>query len=111
MQIPFAGFAVDPGHRLLFQLRNEVVALRLVAVPPARLDALGTGEQRELAVAQPARRLQQPQRARAGLPELARLPFARLDAAPGELGAVVRIEREAVHGAVPEARLEALEEP
>src|SRR6266571_3174827 len=100
MQVPFARFAIDPGKRFL-QPGDEVIAPRLVAVPPAALDALGPGEQRELRLGDAARRLEQPQRPRAGLPELARVPFARLDAPPGVLGPVVGLHREAADRALP----------
>src|SRR3954470_16470525 len=95
MQVPFASFTKDPAERAALELGDEIVALRLVAVPPAALDALRAGEQRELHRAQPARRLEQPQRPRARLAELARIPFARLDAPPGVLGAVVGLGGEA----------------
>src|SRR5713226_3740569 len=110
MEVPFARFAVDPGKRFL-QPGNEVIALRLVAVAPAALDALGPGEQRELRLGDAARRLEQPQRPRAGLPELARVPFARLDAPPGVLGPVVGLCREAADRVAAQARAQPLDEP
>src|SRR5690349_15328527 len=110
MQVPLAGLAVDPGRRNV-PFGDEVVALRVVAVPPARLDALGAREQLEFILAEAARILEEPERARPGLDEFARLPFARLDAAPGQLGAMVRISRKAVHRAAAEAHLEPLQQP
>src|SRR6185369_12388123 len=44
------------------------------------------------------------------MPELARLPLARLDAAPGELRTMIRIGRHSMHRAPPQAQLEPLEE-
>src|SRR5262245_19500748 len=107
MQVPLAVFAVDPGRRVVFPC-DEVVAPRLVAVPPARFDALGTGEQRGRLLPEPARRLEQPQRSPPRLAELARLPLARLDRAPGELGTVIGMQGEAVHRASAEALLQPL---
>src|SRR5687768_11799228 len=118
MQVPFAAFAVDPAQRDGMETRrvsrselgDEVVALRVVAVPPAALDALRPGEQAEAALLQ-LPRLQQPQRARPGRVELARIPFAGLDALPGMLGAMVGIGGEPVHAFVPEALAQPLEQP
>src|SRR3712207_7271950 len=42
--------AIDPVERVRVVLGHEVVALHEAAVPPSRLDALGTGEQGQLAV-------------------------------------------------------------
>ena len=41
---------VDPEHGMPRRLRDEVVALDVGPVPPARLDALGAGDERERAV-------------------------------------------------------------
>src|SRR5262245_47803310 len=110
MQPPFAGFAIDPGEARLAQPCDEIVAPRLVAVPPAALDALRPGEQREGALGEPPR-LEEPGRPRPGLAELARLPVARRHAPPGAFRPVVGIEAEAVHRLAPEARLQPLDEP
>src|SRR5258706_5229860 len=110
MQIPFACCAIDPAQSGFPEPGDEVVALCLVAVPPAALDALGPDQQREAALAQPAR-LEQPRRPRPGVAELARLPVPRRDAPPGVFGPVVRVEREAVDRLAPEARLQPLDEP
>src|SRR5947199_2113294 len=95
MQEPVVLFAVDPGERAL-AARDEVVALRLVAVPPAALDALRAGKQMEVLVVDLPGRIHEPNRARAGLAELARVPLTGLDAPPRVLGTVVGLRREAV---------------
>src|SRR3970040_1756991 len=110
MQVPLPGFTVDPGEGLLSQLRDEVITPGIVAVPPAALDALGPGEQREPGFGQPAR-LEEPCRPRAGLPELVRIPVSRRDAAPGVFRAVVGAGGEAVDRLAAEARLQPLAEP
>src|SRR5258706_8271746 len=111
MQGPCTVFAVDPAGGVVRQPGDEVVALRLVAVPPAALDALQPGEQREFRLGQAARLLQEPQRPRTRLPELARIPFAGLDPAPGMLGPVIGLRGEAADRLAAEADAQALEQP
>src|SRR5256885_12980142 len=94
MHVPAVVFAVDPDHGRVVRARDEVIALRLVAVPPSRLDALGTGEELEFLFADAPRRLEQPERPRPRLPELARIPFPKLDAAPGVFGTMVGLRRQ-----------------
>src|SRR5688500_11721873 len=110
MQEPALLLAVDPGERRVGQLRDEVVAARLVAVPPPRPDALGAGEQDELAFCHFFSSFKQPKRARSGLMEVVRIPLARLDAPPGMLRAVVGMRGEAAYRLVPEARAQPLEQ-
>src|SRR5690349_10925362 len=110
MQVPVAVFAIDPRQRSGREPRHEVVALRLVAVPPAALDALRSGEQLETFRLQTPRRGEQPGRARPGRAELVRIPVAGLDATPRVLGAVVRHRGDAVDGFASEARLQALQQ-
>src|SRR5688500_10778818 len=118
MQVPFTAFAVDPSERDGMETRrvsrsklgNEVVALRVVAVPPAAFDALRPGKQAEAPLLQLSR-FQQPQRARPRRLELARIPFARLDALPGMLGTMVGIGGEPADAFVPEALAQPLEQP
>src|SRR6188508_3256099 len=110
MQVPFTRLAVDPRERGIRQARHEVVALRVVAVPPARLDALRAGERRKFAFAQFFFFFQQPQRARSWRAKFARVPFARLDAAPGMLGAVIGLGGEAADRVVAKARAQPLGE-
>src|SRR5688500_15807817 len=109
MQEPFAGFAVDPRLGLVRQACDEVVAARFVAIPPARLDALGPCKQDEFTFIQ-FLRFEQPQRARPRWTELVRVPFTRLDAPPGMLGAMVGMRGEAADGRVPQARAQPLEQ-
>src|SRR6185503_16893164 len=108
MQPPFALFPVDPRERIS-EPGDEVVAPRLVAVPPAALDALGAGEQSQLPLVHGMGRIQQPCRPRPGLDELARVPVAGVDAPPGVLGTVVGYAGDAVHRLAPEARLQPLD--
>src|SRR5262245_40951321 len=110
MQVPFPGFTIDPAERAALELGDEVVALRLVAVPPAAFDALRAGEHADLPGAEPARGLEQPQRPCAGRADLARVPFARLDAPPGVLGPMVGLGGEAVHRLRPEPLPQALDQ-
>src|SRR5882672_5447412 len=109
MHVPLPFFPVHPGKRAT-ELGDEVVALRLVAVPPAARDALGPGHQREPAFLHRNDTAQQPGRPRSRLHELVWIPFARRDALPGMLGAVVRVRRDAIHGLASEPRLQALDE-
>src|SRR5260221_3471335 len=111
MQGPLAAFAADPAGGVIRQPGDEVVALRLVAVPPAALDALRPGEQREFRLHQAARLFQQPQRPCARLPELARIPFAGLDPAPGMLGPMIGLRGEAADRFAAEADTQALDQP
>src|SRR5438552_17422936 len=110
MQEPCAGFAVNPAQGRIGKAGDEVVAPRVVAVPPAALDALRAGEQLQIVFAHRARRLEQPQRARAGVPELARIPFAGLDAPPAVFRTMIRMSRQAVDRVGAEARLQPLGE-
>src|SRR5688572_18215478 len=110
MQEPALLVAVDPGERRVGHLRDEIVAARLVAVPPSRLDALGAGEQDESAFFRFLSFFEQPNRARSGLMEVVRIPLARLDAPPGMLGAVLGMRGEAAHRLVPKARAQPLEQ-
>src|SRR6185503_194809 len=110
MHEPAVFFAVDPDHRRVVRARDEIVALRLVAVPPSRLDTLGTGKQLELLLADAPRRLEQPQRPRPRLPEFARIPLAELDAAPGVFGTMIGLRREAVDRLAPQAQPQPLHE-
>src|SRR5882672_12474558 len=111
MQGPFAAFAADPGGGVARQPGDEVIALRFVAVPPAALDAFRPGEQRELRLGQAARLFQEPQRPRARQPELARIPFARLDAPPSVLGPVIGLRGEPADSRAAQADAQALEQP
>src|SRR3981189_1461302 len=110
MQEPCAGFAVNPAQGRIGKAGDEVVAPRLVAVPPAALDALGAGEQLQIVFAHRARRLEQPKRTRAWMPELARIPFAGLDAPPAVFRTMIRMSRQAVDRVGAEARLQPLGE-
>src|SRR5512145_1197546 len=94
MQVPFVGraaasFPVDPGERAVGQPGDEVIAPRVIAVPPARLDALRTSERSEFAFFQ-LFRFKKPNWARAGSRIRSRIPFAGLDAPPGVLRAMIR---------------------
>src|SRR5215831_5949305 len=100
MQIPpaaLAALAVDPEQRLGGIARDEILAGDIVTVPPARLDALGTGEERERPIVlrdafdlpEPARRIEHPQRTRQRQPR----PLAGgagLGRAPGVFRPVIR---------------------
>src|ERR1700694_49608 len=108
MQEPFAGFAVNPAQGRIGKTGDEIVAPRLVAVPPAAFDTLGAGKQQEIVFAHRARRLEQPERAWAGMPELPRLPFAGLDAPPAVLWTMIGISRYSIDRVVSEARLQPL---
>src|SRR3989442_6044539 len=110
MQVPLPFLAVYPGERAA-ELGDEVVAPRVVAVPPAAGDALGTGEQRELGFFHRKSFFQEPRRTRPRLHELVRIPFAGLDAPPGVLGTMVRVRRDAIHRLAPQPRLQSLHEP
>src|SRR2546421_7353111 len=110
MQVPLSLFAVDPGEGGLAKARDEIVAPRVVAVPPAAFDALGSGEELEARLVETARRLDEPGGPRTRLAELARVPVAGLDAPPGILRAVVRRGGEAVNRTASEAQLQTLEE-
>src|SRR5258707_12976069 len=109
MQVPLPFFPVDPGERAP-ELGDEVIAPRVVAVPPAAGDALGAGDERELGFFHRPNFVQEPCRPRAGLHELVRIPFAGLDAAPGVLRAVIGIGGDAMDRVAPQTRLQALEE-
>src|SRR6185503_14254775 len=108
MQVPFAGFAVDPAVGFA-QPGEKIVAARLVAVPPARFDALWPRQQSEFGFLYFSG-FHKPKRTRARLYKLARVPVAGLDAPPGELGPVVRLRGEPVHRRVAEARAQSLDE-
>src|SRR5438067_5057949 len=109
MDVPGAFLAIDPGERTS-QLGDEVIASRLVAIPPAAGDALRTGEQLELGLRDASRTLVEPRRPRSRLHEIVRIPLARRDAPPGVLRPVVRKRRDAIDGVAAQARLQALEE-
>src|SRR5258706_16142434 len=109
MQVPLPFFPEDPGERAP-ELGDEVVAPRVVAVPPAAGDALGAGDERELGFFHRPNFVQEPCRPRAGLHELARIPFARLDAVPGVLRAVIGIGGDAMDPVAPPTRLPGPEE-
>src|SRR5258706_1917776 len=109
MQVPLPLFSIYPGERAA-ELGDEVVAPRVVAVPPAAGDALGAGDERELGFFHRPNFVQEPCRPRAGLHELVRIPFAGLDAAPGVLRAVIGIGGDAMDRVAPQTRLQALEE-
>src|ERR1700682_3282421 len=109
MQVPFAGFAIDPGERIVAKLRYEVIALRLVAVPPAAFDAPGSREERDLRLLQPPR-LGEPGRPGPGLPEFPRVPVPGLDAPPGVLGTMVRRGGEAINPAAPQPHRQPLDD-
>src|SRR5258708_32289760 len=110
MQVPLPLFSIYPGERAA-ELGDEVVAPRVVRVPPAAGDALGAGDERELGFFHRPNFVQEPCRPRAGLHELVRIPFARLDAAPGVLRAVIGIGGDAMDRGPPQTRPQALEEP
>src|SRR6267142_2201825 len=103
MHVPLPFVSIDPGQRAA-EFGDKIIALRLVAVPPPARDALGTRDQREPAFRHGNDPVQQPCRPRPGRHELVRIPFARLDALPGVLGAVVGVRRDAVHRLPPEPR-------
>src|SRR5436190_20601094 len=111
MQAPLAAFAADPAGGVVRQPSDEVVALRLVAVPPSAFDTLRAGEQREFRLGQATRPRQEPERSSARLPELARIPFAGLDPAPGMLGPVVGLRGEAADCFAAETDAQAPEQP
>src|SRR5260221_14668722 len=111
MQAPMTVLAVNPAAGIVRQPGDKVIALRLVAVPPAALDALRPGKEREVRFEQAARLLQQPQRPRPRLPELARIPFAGLDPAPGMLGPMLGLRGEAADRLAAEADAQALDQP
>src|SRR5690349_18839316 len=110
MQVPAVFFAKDPDERFLAP-GDEVVALRLVAVPPAAFDALRAGKQMKILIRNSPRGIEQPERPRPRLAELPRVPFAWLDAAPGALGPVVGLRGKAVDRLAPKARLQPLGKP
>src|SRR3954469_12070925 len=110
MQPPLAFLPVHPRQRFA-EPGDEVVAPRLVAVPPAAFDALGAGEQGELVLIEDFWRLEQPCRPRSRLHEMARIPVAGLDAPPGVLGTVVGAAGAGVPRVLPQARLQPLAEP
>src|SRR5438094_7978142 len=109
MGIPGALFSIDPGERAA-QLGDEVVAARLVAVPPAAGDALGARDEHELGFANAPWRGEQPRRPRPGLHEIVRVPIARLDPPPGIFRPTVRKRRHAIDGIAAKARLQPLDE-
>src|SRR5258706_2715506 len=109
MQVPLPLFSIYPGERAA-ELGDEVVAPRVVAIPPAAGEALGAGDERELGFFHRPSFVQEPCRPRAELHELVRIPFARLDAAPGVLRAVIGIVGGAIDRVAPQTRLQALEE-
>src|SRR5258708_14073296 len=109
MQVPLPLFSIYPGERAA-ELGDEVVAPRVVAVPPAAGDALGAGDERELGFFHRPNFVQEPCRPRAGLHELVRIPFAGLDAAPGVLRAVIGIGGDAMDPGAPQTPLPALQE-
>src|SRR5438067_13127204 len=109
MYVPLPFFSVYPAQGAA-ELGDEVVAPRVVAVPPAAGDALGTGDERQLGFFHRPSFLQEPCRPRAGLHELVQVPLARRDAAPGVLRTVIGIGGDAMHRIAPETRLQALEE-
>src|SRR5262245_59327402 len=111
MQGPFAALAADPGDGFVAETRDEVVALRLVAVPPAAFDAFRAAEQREFRLGEPAALFEQPERPRARLPVFAGVPFAGLDAPPGVFRAVVGLRGETADRFGAEAHPQALDEP
>ena len=93
VQIPpaaLAALAVDPEQRLGRIACDEILAGDIDAIPPARLDALATGEQSERPVVlrdvfdlcEAARRIEDPERARERQPR-ALVRVARLGRAPG----------------------------
>src|SRR5436309_14835051 len=108
MHVPVAFLSVHPCERAA-QFGDEVVAPRVVAVPPAAGDALGTGDQAELSLFHRKNFFQKPGGPRPGLHELMRIPFAGLDAAPRMLRAVIGISADAVDRVAAEARLQPLE--
>src|SRR3954466_8778379 len=96
MHEPSVVLPVEPYERSVAGARHEVVALCVVAVPPAALDALRAGEQLEIHLREAPRRFEQPQWPRPRLREFARVPFTRLDASPGEFRAVIGLGGEAM---------------
>jgi len=88
MQVPGALFAVDPRHRAA-DLRDEVIAPRIVAIPPTAGDALGTGEQDERRLIHADYFVEEPGGPRPGLHEFVRVPLAGLHPPPGIFGPVV----------------------
>src|ERR1051325_5239063 len=110
MQPPLAVFPVDPGERFA-EPGDEVVAPRLVAVPPAALDPLRAGRKLHLRLLYRERLMQEPCRPGPRRGELARIPVAGLDAPPGVLGTVVGHAADAVHRFAARAPLQPLDEP
>src|SRR3954469_17318842 len=110
MHVPVSVFSIHPGERSS-ELGDEIVTPGFVAVPPAAGDALGTGDELELAFLYRDDLFQQPCRARPGLDEIMRIPFAGLDAAPSALGPVVRIDGDPVYCIASQAGLQPLQEP
>src|SRR5215210_4181843 len=110
MQVPVAFFSIHPCERAA-ERGDEVVAPRLVAVPPAARDALGAGDEIEPLFVYRNGFFQQPCRARPRWREVVRIPVARLHASPGVFRTMIRKRAQAVHGIAPQPRLQALEEP
>src|SRR5437879_11718399 len=108
MDVPLPFLPVYPGE-CAAKLRHEVIAPRLIAIPPAAGDALGSGDQRELSFFHRKSFFQEPRGPRPRLHELVRVPFAGLDAAPRMLRAMVGISADAVDRVAAEARLQPLE--
>src|SRR5262249_44521638 len=100
---------IDPGDGAA-DLGDEVVAARLVTVPPAAGDAFGTGDERQPGFCNPSGLRQQPCRPRPRLHEIVRVPVARLDTPPGVFRPMVRKRRHAVAGIAPKPRLHRLAE-
>src|ERR1051325_9534380 len=105
MHVPGAFFAINPGDGAA-ELSDEIVATRLVGVPPAAGNALGTRDQYQLGLRDAARRGDEPRRPRAGLHEIMRIPVARLDAPPRGFGSMVGKRRHAIHGVAAKPRLQ-----
>src|SRR5207237_1954031 len=101
MQVPLPFFSVYPAQGAA-ELGDEVIAPRVVAVPPAAGDALRAGDERQLGFFHRPSFLQEPCRPRAGLHELVQVPLARRDAAPGVLRAGVGVGGDGVPRLAPE---------
>src|SRR5690606_25962486 len=98
-----------PGALSLRGFDDVVVAARVVAVPPAAFQALGSGDDARMRVAQGDRPLQQPRRARraARRGSYAQAVVTGAGAAPGALGAGIVRGREAPDRLVAQARAQA----
>src|SRR5688572_20263790 len=109
MHVPFAVFAIHPADRCIAQARDEVIAPRVVAIPPARLDALRSCKRAEFPFTD-FLRFEKPNWPRSRRGGLTRVPLAGLDAAPGMFRTVIGLRRESVYRLGAEARAQPLDQ-